>query len=241
MRIFAIADLHLPGGDCKPMDVFGPHWKGHFDKISSDWRRRVSAEDLVLLPGDLSWAMRLEEAAADLESIGALPGIKLLLRGNHDYWWGSVSRVRAMLPEGMFAVQNDALRIGDIVFCGSRGWTHPDGADDENRKIYERELIRLRMSLEEGKRKGGRMIVMTHYPPLNERHGHTPMSSLIASYHPTDVVYGHLHGPSLKGAFNGTLDGIRYHCVSCDGLGFRLRLIDGDEGPQSACPEENPV
>ncbi len=228
MRIFAVADLHLPGGTNKTMDVFGKQWEGHFDRIRASWGEQVSQDDAVLLPGDLSWAMQMRDALEDLDAVGRLPGKKIILRGNHDYWWSSVTRLRQALPENMFALQNDALRMGDDVFCGSRGWTHPDESgkeDADDRKIYERELIRLEMSLEAAKRLGGRMIVMTHYPPLNEKHEHTPMSRLISSYGPTDVVYGHLHGAALKGAFNGTRDGIRYHCVSCDGTGFTVRLI----------------
>ena len=122
MNIFAIGDLHLPGGDTKPMDVFGSHWENHFERISRDWCARVGGEDVVLLPGDLSWAMQLEAALADLRLIGALPGKKLILRGNHDYWWSSLTQLRARLPEGMFAIQNDACEVGGVVFCALITW-----------------------------------------------------------------------------------------------------------------------
>ncbi len=229
MKIFAVADLHLSGGTNKTMDVFGKQWEGHFDRIRASWESQVGAEDTVLLPGDLSWAMQMKDALPDLKEIGCLPGRKIILRGNHDYWWSSVTRLREALPEKMYAIQNDAIRFEDFTFCGSRGWTHPGGdgpEDGETRRIYERELIRLELSLDQAKRLGGRLIVMTHFPPLGEKHEHTPMSSLISRYSPTDVVYGHLHAASLKGAFNGTRDGIRYHCVSCDGTGFTVRRID---------------
>ena len=224
MNIFAIADLHLPGGTDKTMDVFGKRWEGHFDRIRTSWYEQVGEEDTVLLPGDLSWAMQMEDALKDLNDIGVLPGKKVILRGNHDYWWNSIGKLRRALPANMFALQNDAVCVEGVTFCGSRGWTHPDESaeDDENRKIYERELIRMEMSLEQGARLGGRMVVMTHYPPLNEKHEHTRMSRLIASYAPTDVVYGHLHGAALRGAFDGVMDGIRYLCVSCDGTGFKV-------------------
>ena len=225
MRLFAIADLHLPGGANKPMDVFGKHWEGHFEKICDSWRENVSGEDIVLLPGDLSWAMQLEEAMGDLARIGTLPGRKVLLRGNHDYWWGSIGKLRERLPGGMYAIQNDAVALDGLTVAGSRGWTHPDGSDQEDKKIYDRELIRLKMSLDRAAALGGRLVVMTHYPPLDENHRDTPVSDLIRQYRPTDVIYGHLHGASLKSAFNGRRDGIRYHCVSCDGLGFRIREI----------------
>lgn len=229
MTIYAIGDLHLPGGGNKPMDVFGPHWEGHFEKISQDWRERVQPEDVVLIPGDISWAMQAREALGDLTSIGALPGRKILLRGNHDYWWCGITRLREMLPPGMFAVQNDAMCLEHTVFCGTRGWTLPgSGSPAEDEKIYSRELQRMEMSLDRAMAlQGDRLVVMCHYPPLGEGGADTRLSQLLEKYPVDDVVYGHLHGASLRGAVTGTVHGIRYHCVSCDGLGFRLyRLPD---------------
>ena len=109
MSIFAIGDLHLPGGDDKSMAVFGPQWENHWEKIAADWQERVHQQDIVLIPGDISWAMHLEDALPDLQMIGAMPGRKVILRGNHDYWWGAITRVRESLPDGMFALQNDAV------------------------------------------------------------------------------------------------------------------------------------
>lgn len=227
MNVFAIGDLHLPGGDNKPMDVFGAHWEGHFDKISASWTREVGQEDAVLIPGDISWAMRFENALEDLKMIGALPGHKLILRGNHDYWWGSVTRLREALPEKMYALQNDAVLLDGIAFCGTRGWTIPEGsAEDE--KIYARELLRMEMSLKQAEAlRPDRIIVMTHYPPLDEGGKATPMSELIESRQPECVVYGHLHGGSLRGAFNGIHGNVRYICVSCDGQDFEVKKITG--------------
>ena len=119
MAVFAIGDLHLPGHEKKPMDVFGSHWDRHFETISDHWRQLISQEDIVLIPGDISWAMQLAQAADDLNAIAALPGRKLLLRGNHDYWWNSLSKLRAVLPEGMFAFQNDGILLDVLVFCGT--------------------------------------------------------------------------------------------------------------------------
>ena len=147
MAVYAISDLHLPARQ-KPMDVFGPQWKDHFDRICLDWRERVTAEDLVLLPGDLSWAMHLEDALEDLAAVGELPGSKILLRGNHDYWWSSIGRVRRALGEGMYALQNDSLLIGERLYAGTRGWTLPGPETTaEDARIYERERLRLEMSL----------------------------------------------------------------------------------------------
>ena len=224
MNVYAIGDLHLPGGDDKPMDVFGAQWEGHFEKIRADWRARVGEDDAVLIPGDISWAMQARDAMEDLKAIGELPGKKVLLRGNHDYWWPGITKLREMLPPGMYAVQNDALRLEDTVICGTRGWTLPgDDAAPEDEKIYRRELQRMEMSLQRARALGGdRLIVMCHYPPLGEGGAETPLSRLLNQYAPDDVVYGHLHGASLRGAVTGEIGGIRYHCVSCDGLGFQV-------------------
>jgi len=230
--IYAIGDLHLPGGENKPMNVFGPHWEGHFDRIRQDWLSKVREEDAVLIPGDISWAMQVEDALPDLEEIGKLPGKKILLRGNHDYWWCGISHLRDLLPKGMYAVQNDAMALEDTAFCGTRGWTLP-GKDTspEDEKIYRRELLRMEMSLDRAvKLKKERLVVMCHYPPLGEGGTETPLSQLLEKYPVDDVVYGHLHGPSLRCASIGLFRGIRYHCVSCDGLKFQVyRLPSGEK------------
>ena len=225
MAVYAIADLHLPARQ-KPMDVFGEHWKDHFQRISADWVSRVKTEDLVLLPGDLSWAMRLEEALEDLESIGALPGTKLLLRGNHDYWWSSIGRVRRALPEGMYTLQNDAMLLNGRLYAGSRGWTLPGlEQSDEDRKIYERERMRLEMSLKHARRlsEEAPITCMLHYPPLTEEE--PGFSDILEAYGVTDCVYGHLHSPAIYGAVRGLRGSVRYHQVSCDGLDFKLYAL----------------
>lgn len=222
MAVFAIADLHLPARQ-KPMDVFGPHWKDHFERISQDWIARVGPRDVVLLPGDISWAMRLEEAAEDLAAIGRLPGLKLLLRGNHDYWWNSIGRVRRALPEGMYAIQNDSLLIDGRLYAGSRGWTLPGpDATEEDTRIFARERLRLEMSLKHARSRdaGAPLIAMMHFPPLTDD---VPgFSDLLEAYGASDCAYGHLHGAAICGAVRGLRGGVRYHQVSCDGLDFKL-------------------
>ena len=228
MAVYAIADLHLPARQ-KPMDVFGEHWKDHFRRIGEDWRARVKPTDLVLLPGDLSWAMRLEDALEDLRSIGALPGRKLLLRGNHDYWWSSIGRVRRALPEGMQALQNDAVLIDGRLYAGSRGWTLPGPEQtDEDRRIYERERLRLEMSLKCARRLSADapITAMTHYPPLTD--DEPGFSDILEAYGVTDWVYGHLHGPAIDGAVRGRRGSVRYHQESCDGLDFKLYALYPD-------------
>ena len=224
MSIYAIGDLHLSGGADKPMSVFGPQWEDHWDRIQTDWRARVKDTDTVLIPGDISWAMKPEDAEADLKQIGALPGRKILLRGNHDYWWGSISRVRELLPDTMYALQNDAVILDGITYCGSRGWTFPVGPEGDDTRIYAREVIRLRLSLEKARQLSpqGILIALVHFPPLGENGESTPVSDLMEAFHVRDVVYGHLHGISAKAAFTGNKNGVRYHFVSCDGIGFKL-------------------
>ena len=140
MRVYCIGDLHLPGNSGKPMDVFGSAWDDHPARVAEAWRDSVGPDDLVLVPGDISWAMRLEDARDDLGFIGSLPGKKLLLRGNHDYWWTSISKVRALLPEGCFALQGAAFLQGSP--SGSRGWVCPAvPASRRGQRHYERELI----------------------------------------------------------------------------------------------------
>ena len=222
MAVFAIADLHLPAQQ-KPMDIFGDHWKDHFQRVRQDWLERVCEDDLVLLPGDFSWAMRLEDAMEDLRSVGALPGRKLLLRGNHDYWWNSIGRVRRALPEGMFALQNDSLFIDGRLYAGTRGWALPGpetSADDM--RIYQRERLRLEMSLTHARRmsQSAPITAMLHYPPLTDEE--PGFSDLLEAYGVRDCVYGHLHGAAIYGAVRGERRGVRYHQDSCDGLGFRL-------------------
>ena len=228
MSVYAIGDLHLPAKQ-KPMDIFGDHWKDHFQRISLDWRDKVSPCDLVLLPGDLSWAMRLEEAGEDLAAIAALPGTKILLRGNHDYWWSSIGRVRRALPEGMYALQNDAMLLNGRLYAGSRGWTLPGlEQSDEDRKIYERERMRLEMSLKHARRlsEEAPITCMLHYPPLTEEE--PGFSDILEAYGVTDCVYGHLHGPAIYGAVRGLRGSVRYHQVSCDGLDFKLYALYPD-------------
>lgn len=231
MKIFAISDIHLSGKMPKPMAVFGRQWEGHWGRIQASWRETVADGDVVLMPGDLSWAMTLDEALVDLMEIAALPGTKVLLRGNHDYWWGSVSRIRSSVPKDMPVVQNDAIKLGRVVICGTRGWTCPgssvwEGESDE--KIYLREQVRLKLTLEAARQKllpGDALIAMLHFPPFNERLEPSGFTVLLQEYGVTAAVYGHLHGIAPGAAFEGVLCGVRYHMVSCDYLGFRPKLI----------------
>lgn len=234
MRIFAIGDLHLPGGQEKPMDVFGDHWEDHFARISQDWRQRVTADDAVLIPGDISWAMQLEAALPDLAAIGELPGRKIILKGNHDYWWGGIGQVRKALPQGMQAIQHDVAELPDAVVCGSRGWMYPTAEtplQPEDERIFKRELLRVEMALQSAAAQacGRPIILMMHYPPLFHTDRNTPFTRLIGRYPVHTVVYGHLHGAGVRVGFNGVHDGVRYMLTSCDSLNFSLAEVKLDE------------
>ncbi|MBN1434370.1 metallophosphoesterase [Candidatus Fermentibacterales bacterium] len=227
--IWSISDLHLSFASDKPMDIFGPHWVNHHSKIEDNWRSLVAPTDTILVPGDISWAMKLEQAAEDLQWLASLPGTKLILKGNHDYWWDSIGRVRDALPDSVLALQNDAVATEEAIVAGSRGWLLPGtpGFDEEtDRKVYERELLRLGMSLEAAARLRRSaptkpIIAMMHYPPILES-GPTAFSRTLSKACVTACVYGHLH---LEGEWpeglNCVLDGVRYMLTSCDYTDFR--------------------
>lgn len=224
MAVFAIGDLHLSGVVNKPMDVFGSEWDQHADQIQQSWLNTVKEEDIVLIPGDISWAMTLEEAKPDLDWISKLPGTKLLIRGNHDYWWKGISKVRSVMPHKLYAIQNDAIQISKYIVCGTRGWllpTHPQFKEHDE-LVLHRELERLKMSLESAVKLGQKIIVMLHYPPTTQHFEDTPFTKILDRYPVSTCIYGHLHGPSHRFACLGEKNGIRYQLVSSDYLKFNL-------------------
>ncbi len=228
MSLFAMGDLHLSFSKEKPMDIFGSTWKNHPEKIKNSWLMQITSEDTVLLPGDISWAMDMEEANADMDFLEQLPGRKILGKGNHDYWWSSVSKVRNRFPALEF-LQNDAVLWEDYWICGTRGWVCPNDSrfTEHDRKIYEREQNRLRISLEYGLQKGAeKMIVMLHFPPTNDKKEPSGFTELIEAYPVKKVIYGHLHGiQSFSSGLEGVHNGVLYQLVSSDYLGFCFQKI----------------
>ena len=225
MKIFAIGDLHLSMGEDieKPMDIFGGEWVGHAEKLYNNWTESVTDDDIVIVCGDISLGLRLDEAVADLEWIHNLPGTKVFFKGNHDLWWQSAGRLNKMYDDGtMNFMQCKAYIAGDVAICGSRGWICPgtDGFSEHDRKIYDREAARLRLSLEEGKKQGIKKIIgVLHYPPTNDKHQASDFTRLMEEYGVKTCVYGHLHGKDvfpngLKGIYNG----VEYRLVSLDYL-----------------------
>lgn len=231
MKVFAISDLHLSINNPKPMNIFGPTWEGYEEKIFEDWRAKVKENDLVLLAGDFSWAMKLGEAKADFDLIKDLPGKKIIIRGNHDFWWSSISAVRSMLPKNIFAIQNDAIKFEDVIICGTRGWTVSENgefASAEDEKIFKRELIRLELTLASAKKlqtNNEKIICMMHYPPCNFKKEESEFTKLLKGAQVDTVVFGHIHGVKRK-QNQFKLDGINFYLTSCDMVDNQLVKID---------------
>lgn len=230
MKIFAISDLHLSGMADKPMDVFGSNWEGHFDKIKCDWNGKVEDGDIVLLCGDTSWGTTLEEGLFDVASLKGLKGKKVFIRGNHDYWWNGISKLRAGAPDDtFFFLQNDCVKFGNVVICGSRGWTCPGSADytPHDEKLYLREAERFKLCFKEAEKvreEGDVLIVMIHYPPMGVKLQPTLFTQLFEENKVDKVIFGHIHGEAYF-PYRTFLGGIEYVLTSCDKVGFTLQRI----------------
>ena len=245
MAIWAIADLHLSFGVAgKEMHVFGPEWIEHDKKIKEYWDTHVCPDDLVLIPGDISWAMKLDEAKADLDWIDARPGTKVFIRGNHDYWCAAPTKVRKALPSSMHLVWSDAFLWKDVAICGTRLWDSPEydfGAFIEMRKpikeaakdkppedhesVFKREVLRLEMALNAMSKTAHLKIAMVHYPPIGANLEPSIVSNMLEKAGVNICVFGHLHSVRPESKLFGTKNGIAYHFVACDWLGFKLLKI----------------
>lgn len=230
MKVFAISDLHLSTNCDKPMDIFGPVWENYLQQVEDSWNANVGADDLVLIAGDISWAMYYKDALPDLEYIASLPGKKVILRGNHDYWWKSISEIRSNLHSSMYAIQNDAIKFDDVIICGSRGWTVPEveHKTPEDEKIFNRELIRMELSLKSAKvmqTNNEKLVVMVHYPPFNSKLEESQFTKLFEKYGVDKVVYGHLHNYDKKSKLSVNINNIDYILTSCDLVKNQLTKI----------------
>jgi uncharacterized protein len=228
MNIFSISDLHLSKVNPKPMDKFGLNWINHWDKIKENWLKEANPSDIVLIPGDISWALTLEEAMPDILEIAQMPGKKIFVQGNHDYWWESAAKIRKAVPDSVDIIQNDFISIGEFNVCGSRGWMLPedDRFESKDLKIYNRELIRLELSLSKAAQANEKpIIVMMHFPPFNDEGVISGFIDVMRKYNVKICVYGHLHGESLKNVTLGSHCGIDFYMVSCDYLDFKLKRI----------------
>lgn len=231
MKIYAIGDLHLSFDERieKPMDIFGPRWKEHYKGLEKNWLETVEEEDVVIIPGDISWGLRLDEALADLEWVHNLPGKKVLTKGNHDLWWMGINKLNR-LHRDMTFLQNTGIEVSEGVYiCGSRGWICPgtDGFDEHDEKIYKRELLRLEFSLQEAKKHNPETIIAAlHFPPTNDKKQGSGFTELLEKYGVKLCVYGHLHGKdAFKNGIQGVLNGVEYRLVSLDYLEGKPKKI----------------
>ncbi len=230
MKVYAISDLHLSGATNKPMNVFGAGWEGHFDKIKADWQSKVADGDIVLVGGDTSWGMYLDEGLYDVRSLAPLKGRKVFVRGNHDYWWNGITRVRAGAPDASFTfLQNDCVKIGKFIVAGSRGWTCPGSIDftEHDMTLYRREGERFKLCFNEVKKvreAGDILIALIHYPPMNFKQEDTVFTQLFEENRVDKVVFGHLHGASYF-PLRSQKNGIEYYLTSCDKTHFKLTEI----------------
>ncbi len=227
MSIFAIGDTHLTFSTDKPMDIFRG-WTDYVERLEKNWRAVVGEDDTVVIPGDISWAMSLEQAKKDFAFLDALPGKKLIMKGNHDYWWTTKKKMDTFLCENGFdslsILHNNAFRVGDFTLCGSRGWFFD--AENSDSKVLLREAGRLDMSIEEGKKLGGELIVFLHYPPVMSNMRCNEMMAVLKKHDIERCYYGHLHGESTLRAVKETVDGVKFSLVSADFLEFCPKLIE---------------
>ena len=229
MSIFAIADLHLSGDPPqKPMDRFSPDWINHWEKIKLAWQASVRPDDTVLIAGDTSWALKWPEAKKDLSAIACLPGRKVIVRGNHDYWWGTIGKMQKELPDAFFFLHNNFYFSEGWAICGSRGWITPDDPMflPEDAPIYQREAIRVRTSLNAARAAGHtRILLMLHYPPVYQLDDSNSFTELITEFSVEYCVFGHIHGNGTHMAPEGDLKGATCHLVACDALNFTVKEI----------------
>ncbi len=225
MAIYAISDLHLGLSADKPMDIFGPRWENYLEILKNNWLKTVREEDLVLLPGDTSWATYVDRAEADFSFLNSLPGTKLISKGNHDYWWETLSKLNAWAEKQNYStirfMHNSIYTYNDVVICAAKGY--PDnGKTEEDKKLYNREVSRLKLSLDMAKATGAKTIyVMLHYPPSLQ----SDFAKLLEAYGVAKCFYGHLHGQHHVMAVTGIHDGVDYQLVSADYLRFQPLFV----------------
>lgn len=228
MSIFAIADTHLSFSCEKPMDIFNG-WSDYVSRLESNWRNLVKEDDTVVIPGDISWAMSLQGAEEDFRFINSLPGKKIILKGNHDYWWTTKNKMDKFLSEKGFdtisILHNNAFKVGEFTLCGTRGWFF-DAEKSADMKVLLREASRLERSIEQGEELGGEIIVFLHYPPVMQTGKCEEIFSVLKKHGIKRCYYGHLHGESTKRSVSETIDGVKLSLISADFLSFCPHLVE---------------
>lgn len=231
--LWALSDLHLPGGSGKTMDRFGGGWVGHAGKIEAAWRGSVGPDDIVLVPGDVSWAMKPADAVEDLAFLASLPGRKYITRGNHDYWWKSVTQANAIMPPGITALINTAVDTGEFILCAARGWELPSSEhfdDERDGPILAKEIERLRAAVGDTRPGAGRpLVAMMHFPPTDDGTP-TAFTRILSEGGVSTCAFGHVHGDPGAIERDFMLEGVRYILCSADQTGFRpVRIpLDGN-------------
>lgn len=227
MSLFAIADTHLSFGCNKPMDIFRG-WQNFEERLEKNWNRVVGEDDTVVIPGDISWAMDIKDALEDFRFLDSLNGTKIILKGNHDYWWATKSKTEKFFEENEIktikVLFNNAYRVGDYTICGTRGWFF-DCEKDAEKKVLLREVGRLKMSLAEADNLGGEKLIFLHYPPVSLSDTCEEMYNAVIESGAKHCYYGHLHGPSLKWAFCSERDNVKFDLISADFLEFCPKFI----------------
>lgn len=232
MKVYAISDLHLSATGEKPMEVFGFKWKDYVRKIKEDWQSKVTDEDVVLIAGDISWAMKLPDAVKDINYfMEGLKGKVVFIRGNHDYWWQSLTKIRKAMPGNCYVLQNDCIKLGNVIIGGTRGWCVEGSPDfkEEDRKLYNRETERMKLvfyNINKVREEGDKVIAMIHYPPFNVKREDSAFTQLFEQNNVDCVVYGHLHGSDSRTDLSIVKNGINYRLTSCDILNNKLVEIE---------------
>ena len=227
MSLYAIADLHLSLSSGKPMNIF-PGWDNHVERLEKNWQATVSPDDTVVVPGDISWAINFEEAKADFDFINRLNGHKVIMKGNHDYWWNSMAKMNRFLEENGFdtitIVHNNYYPYGDYGICGTRGWIK-DTEDPADAKVLAREAGRLETSIKAALADGKKPIVFLHYPPIFANDYNREILDVLFRYDIKTCYYGHLHGNAHRYAVCGEVDGINYQLIAGDFVQFCPKFI----------------
>ena len=232
MAIYGISDIHLPFGVAKPMNIFGKAWEDYVDKLEQNWCNTVTNEDTVVMPGDFSWATYLEESVADFEFLERLPGQKIILKGNHDYFFTTMAKMEQFFSEYQFSsvkiLHNNFFMAEDILICGTRGWD-VISQSEEDIKLVNREAVRLELSIQAAKSAYSDLpiYVFLHYPPIYSQNPEriNPIREILQRYGILECFYGHLHAKGIDNAYTGEYDGIRYHLISADYLEFMPKRI----------------
>lgn len=226
MSLFAISDTHLSFGTDKPMDSF-PGWQDYTEKLEKNWNKIVDDDDFVVIAGDISWAINFKELKPDFDFLNNLKGTKIIIKGNHDYWWNTMTKMKGFVADNGFEtikfLHNNSINFSGFSVCGSRGWLF-DSEEEFDEKVLKREVQRIKLSLDSAE--CDEKAVFMHYPPVTTNGMCAEIFGLLKKYGIKKCYYGHLHGVAAKFAVEGEVDGITFKCISADRINFVPYLIN---------------